>query len=98
MAVKLIAIWPRNTFCIHSWVCVYLSTRCVMNTGMLSFGGMIIQVTLEALYPGLKYEDNSTCCCCSVTKLCLTLSDPMGCSIPGSSVLCLLELAQIHVR
>ena len=98
MAVKLIAIWPRNTFCIHSCVCVYLSTRCVMNTGMLSFGGMIIQVTHEALYPGLKYEDNSTCCCCSVTKLCLTLCDPMGCSIPGSSVLCLLELAQIHVH
>ena len=27
MAVKLIAIWPRNTFCIHSCVCVYLSKK-----------------------------------------------------------------------
>ena len=25
-------------------------------------------------------------CCCSVTKLCPTLCDPMGCSPPGSSV------------
>ena len=37
--------------------------------------------------------------CCSVTKLCLTLCDPMDCSIPGSSVLhYLLELAQTHVH
>jgi len=36
-------------------------------------------------------------CCCSVTKLCLTLCEPMDCSTPGSSVLhSLLELAQIH--
>ena len=27
------------------------------------------------------------CCCYSVTKLCLTLCDPMACSMPGSSVL-----------
>ena len=38
-------------------------------------------------------------CCCSTTKLCLTLWDPMGCSTPGFSVLhSLPELAQIHVR
>ena len=34
-----------------------------------------------------------TCYCCSVTKSCTTLSDPMDCSRPGSSVLhYLLEL------
>ena len=27
------------------------------------------------------------CCCCSVAKLCLTLWDPMDCSIPGFPVL-----------
>ena len=38
-------------------------------------------------------------CCCSVTKLCLTLCDPMDCSTPGSSVLhYLLEFAQTHVQ
>ena len=29
----------------------------------------------------------SPCCCCSVSKLCLILCDPMDCSTPGSSVL-----------
>ena len=36
---------------------------------------------------------------CSVTKLCLTLCDPMDCSMPGSSVLhYLLKFVQIHVH
>ena len=26
------------------------------------------------------------CCCCSVIRSCLTLCDPMDCSLPGSSV------------
>ena len=35
--------------------------------------------------------------CCSVAKLCLTLCNPMDCSIPGSLVLhYLLEFAQIY--
>ena len=38
-------------------------------------------------------------CCCSVAKLCLTLCDPMGCSMPGSPVPHhLLEFAQVHVH
>ena len=38
-------------------------------------------------------------CCCSVTKLCPTLCDPMNWSTPGFSVLhYLLEFAQNHVR
>ena len=38
-------------------------------------------------------------CCCSVAKACLTLCDPMDCSISGFSVLhCLLEFAQTHVH
>ena len=38
-------------------------------------------------------------CCCSVTKLCPTLFDPMDCSIPGSSVPHYLpEFTQIHVH
>ena len=37
--------------------------------------------------------------CRSVTKLCLTLCEPMNCSMPGSSVLHYLpEFAQIHVH
>ena len=38
-------------------------------------------------------------CCCSVAKLCLTLCDPMDCSIPGFPVLhYLLEFAQTCVH
>ena len=38
-------------------------------------------------------------CCCSVTKSCPTLCDPMDCSTPGCPVLhCLLDFAQIHVH
>ena len=38
-------------------------------------------------------------CCCSVTKLCSTLCDPMNCSTPGFPVLPhLLELAQTQVH
>ena len=37
--------------------------------------------------------------CCSVTKLCLTLWDPMDCSMPGFPVLHYFpEFAQIHVH
>ena len=37
--------------------------------------------------------------CCSVSKSCLTLCNPMKCSTPGSSVLhYLLEFAHTHVH
>ena len=37
--------------------------------------------------------------CCSVTKSCPTLCDPMNCSMPGFPVLhCLPEFAQTHVH
>ena len=40
-----------------------------------------------------------TCCYCSVPKLCLTLCDPMDCSMPGFPVLHYLpEFAQTHVH
>ena len=38
-------------------------------------------------------------CCCSVTQSCLTLCDPMPCSMPGLPVLLHLpEFAQVHVH
>ena len=37
--------------------------------------------------------------CCSVTQLCMTLCDPMDCSMPGFPVLhYLLEFTQTHVH
>ena len=39
------------------------------------------------------------CSCCSVTKSCMILCDPMNCRLPGSPVLYyLLAFAQIHVH
>ena len=39
------------------------------------------------------------CGCCSVATSCLTLYNPVGCSVPGSSVLhCLPKFAQIHLH
>ena len=39
------------------------------------------------------------CCCCSVTKLCLTLRNPMDCSAPGLPVPDHLpKFAQFHVH
>ena len=38
-------------------------------------------------------------CCCSVSKSCLTLCNPMDCSMPGFPVLhCLPEFPQTHVH
>ena len=37
-------------------------------------------------------------CCCSVAKSCLTLCNPIDCTMPGSSILHYrLEVPQIHV-
>ena len=47
---------------------------------------------------GLKWE-NGCYMCCSVTKSCPALCNPMDCGTPGFPVLhCLLELAQTHVQ
>ena len=37
-------------------------------------------------------------CCCSGTKLCSTLCDPVDCSTPGSSAHCLPGFAQIRMQ
>ena len=36
--------------------------------------------------PEAKLLWTQCCCCCLVTQLCLTLCDPMDCSLPSSSV------------
>ena len=55
--------------------------------------------TLLYYFFKVHLESQTLCCCCSVTKLCLTLCDPMDCSTPGFTVLHHLpELAQTHVH
>ena len=68
---------------------------------------LIINLALLAgLHPGpcetrLYYSDSlprTSCCCCSVAKLCPTLCGLMDCSMPGSSVLHYLPgFVQTHV-
>ena len=46
-----------------------------------------------------KQCEGMGCCCCSVAKLCLSLCDPMDCSMPGFPVLPhRLQFAQIRVH
>ena len=45
----------------------------------------------------LPYSNINYCCCCSATKLCPTLCDPMDCSMSGFSVHpCLPKFPQTH--
>ena len=50
------------------------------------------------LDPGSLALSKLTFCCCSVAKSCLTLCDPMDCSVPGSILYYLPEFAQIHAQ
>ena len=47
----------------------------------------IITSVLVLIYPSFEHHGLACCfCCCLVTRSCLTLSDPMNCSPPVSSV------------
>ena len=47
----------------------------------------------------VRMNTHTICCFCSVTKLCLTVCNPMDCSMPGFPVLHHLpEFAQTHVH
>ena len=69
-------------------------------TTTLALWSLFLWVCFEIM--SLLWEFVSFCCtthCCSVTKSCLTLWDPMDCSTPGSPVLHYLqEFVQTHVH
>ena len=73
----------------HTYIYVYISCA---NTHTLEY------------YSAIKNKWNNVICsnmdcCCSVTQLCLTLCDPMDCSISGFPVLHYLpEFAQTHIH
>ena len=48
---------------------------------------MYSRFTMLCLVSAIHQMTQVCCYCCSVTKLCLILCDPMDCSTPGSSVL-----------
>ena len=58
-----------------------------------------VNLWLERLEASIKSLILRQACCCSVSKSCPTLCDPMNCSMPGFPVLhYLLEFAQTHVH
>ena len=58
---------------------------------------LLASVYLQSTFQGPDRLSGLRFCCCSVTKLCLTLCEPIDCSLPGSSVLlCLLEFALVR--
>ena len=58
-----------------------------------------LQSNLTSLFFNFMRFPLGNCCCCSAIKLCLTLCDPMGCSIAGFPVLhCPPEFSQTHVH
>ena len=69
-------------------------------TTTLALWSLFLWVCFEIM--SLLWEFISFCCtthCCSVTKSCLTLWDPMDCSTPGSPLLHYLqEFIQTHVH
>ena len=57
------------------------------------------QIPYPIFFFTILYCLPACCCCCSVTKLCLTLCDPIDCSTPGFHYLHYLpEFAQTHVH
>ena len=57
---------------------------------------MVIWINVEKVSD--KIQHPFMICCCSVTKLCSTVSDPVNCSSPGFPVLYYLpEFEQTHV-
>ena len=53
----------------------------------------------SCVHKSILYVCVSICCCCSISRLCPTLWDPMDYSMPGFPVLHYLqEFAQVHVH
>ena len=94
-----------------SWCCIqhcFLCRNSLQSKGTVAVGSWISLVLLcfpeatgfiEQWKNHLRTHYSAQSCCSSVIQLCLTLHDPMDCSMPGFPVLHhLLELAETHVH
>ena len=80
---------------IHLTSCQLTTTSSSISTTFCRENASIISKWQKMLFGSLS---NHVFCCCSVTKLCPALCNPMACSTPGFFVLLyLLEFAQTHV-
>ena len=83
-------------YCNGSWRCSSLSSSCPYNTCTTFLFSHSPFIFIPPLWYWHYHCANTihSYCCCSVTKLYLTLSDPMECSMPASlSLTNLLEFA-----
>ena len=92
----------RETSTYINWLIKNIGTRDSQTLYLVFFLGVMVQYLLiqhlRCLFgtwsPWVMWINHS---CCSVAKLCLTLYDPMDCSMPGFSVFHYLpEFAQTH--
>ena len=100
-------LWPfLREASTSSWQCWAFYSLCkLFNLGkgrtdpLLQFGIITGVKVKYVLKEEQKQSKHSTICCCSVAQSCPTLCNPMGCSMPGFSLLhCLPEFAQTHVH
>ena len=100
-------LWPfLREASTSSWQCWAFYSLCKLfhlgkgRTDPLLQFGIITGVKVKyVLKEEQKQSKHSTICCCSVAQSCPTLCSPMGCSMPGFSLLqCLPEFAQTHVH
>ena len=94
-----------------SWCCIQHCLLCrnsLQSKGIVAVGSWISLVLLcfleatgfiEQWKNHLRTHYSARSCCSSVTQLCLTLCDPMDCSMPGFPIYYHLpELTQTHVH
>ena len=88
-----IAFLPRSKRLLFSWLYSLSTVILEPKTRVFPWSSKSSYSSLLALTPKILKD-----CCCSVTKSCSTLCNPMNSSTPGFLVLhYLLEFAQIHV-
>ena len=76
---------------ILAWRIAWSTVHGVANSWTVTFTSLAFRISYLRL--------TVHCCCCSVTKSCLTLCNPTNCSTPGFPVLhYLLKFAQTHVH
>ena len=83
-------LWKVRSVYIWWSLCMY---GCVCESKHIRELKLLSHLVPMGFFQKLNYD-----CCCSVVQSCLTLCDPMDCSMPGFLVLHhLLELFQTHV-
>ena len=87
------------TILLRSFVSVFISDTGLLTSFFCLSGLVAGWWCLPLQFLGRVSEESMYYCCCSVTKSCPTLCDPMDYRTPGLPVLHhLLELAQTHVH